>query len=218
VDLFAHPHLQLLREIGAQQDLRGVTGLLQRRDAAALHRPPDIRHTLFEGGIDALDAEERLGLLAGDQALAQDGGRRSHDVRLLAQALHVGAVVRNPAGPEHVDVRGGAQDPVAQLPLQAGHEREGNHQRHDANDHTEGGDGGDDRDERLLAPGKEVAQGDVQLEGEVHGSTDARDVVGAALVAARPATSTRTETGGHEARPYSVSLFSAASTGTGSHP
>ena len=64
-----------------------------------------------------------------------------------------------------VDVRVRAEDAIAQLLLEPGHQRERDDQRHDADRDAERRDERDDRDERLLALGEQVAQRDVQLEG-----------------------------------------------------
>ena len=69
---------------------------------------------------------------AGDQRLAEDRRRRADDVRHLPQLVGLGAVVGDAAGLPDVDVRVRAEDAVAQLLLQAGHQRQRDDQRHHA--------------------------------------------------------------------------------------
>ena len=52
------------------------------------------------------------------------------------------------------------------LVLQPGHQRQGDHQRHDADRHAERRDERDDGDERLLPLGEQIPQGDVELKGD----------------------------------------------------
>src|SRR6185503_6027399 len=61
----------------------------------------------------------------------------------------------------------GSDDAVAQLLLEAGHQRQGDHQRHHADRHAQRRDRRDDRDESLLPLREEVPEGDVQLERQL---------------------------------------------------
>jgi hypothetical protein len=66
-----------------------------------------------------------------------------HDLPVVVEGLVAAA--------EDADVRGRAEDLRPDLALEAGHEAEGDHQRHHSHHDPEDGDGGDDGDERLLA-------------------------------------------------------------------
>ena len=72
-----------------------------------------------------------------------------------------------PSALPDVDVRGRAEDPIAQLLLEPGHQRQRDDERHHADRHAERRDERDDRDERLLALGEQIAERDVQLEGDM---------------------------------------------------
>ena len=95
--------------------------------------------------------------------------RDADDARHLLQLLHLRVDVGDARTRrlEDVDVRRGAEDAVAQLALQAGHQRQRDEQRHDADHHADDRDERDERDERLLAPREQVAEGDEQLEGQI---------------------------------------------------
>ena len=73
-----------------------------------------------------------------------------------------------PRGVPDVDVRIRADDAVAELLLQTGHQRQRDDERHDADGDAERRDERDDGDERLLPLGEQVAERDVELEGHVH--------------------------------------------------
>ena len=106
---------------------------------------------------------------AADQRLAHDRRRGADDAGHGQQLRHLGVVVLDAAGLPDVDVRRRAEDAIAQLALQAGHQRQRDDQRHDADGDADRRDQRDDRDERLLAAGEQVAEGDEQL--EAHAST-----------------------------------------------
>ena len=61
-----------------------------------------------------------------------------------------------------------AKDPIAQLLLEAGHHRQRDDDRADADGDTDDRNQRDDRDERLLPLREQVADGDVELEGDLH--------------------------------------------------
>ena len=107
----------------------------------------------------------------GDQRLAENRRRGAQrrpapGASFAASALVVGDAAALP----DEDVRVRAEDAIAQLLLQPGHQRQRDDERHDADRHAERRDERDDGDERLLALGEQVAQRDVQLEGDVHAS------------------------------------------------
>src|ERR1700730_13197882 len=68
-------------------------------------------------------------------------------------------------------MRVGAEDAVAQFLLQPGHQRERDHERHDADGDAQRGDERDDGNEGLLALGEQIPQRDVELERRVQGQS-----------------------------------------------
>ena len=166
----AHSHRQLRGQILPNQNaVRFVFGPRgQRVQAAAPHRADDVGDLRLERRIDALDLNRQRILAGGDQALTEDLRRRADDVRHLAQLLGLRVVVGDAARVPDVDVRVGADDAIAQLLLESGHQRQRDDQRHDADRHAERRDERDDRDERLLALGEQIAERDVEFEGDVH--------------------------------------------------
>ena len=85
-----------------------------------------------------------------DERLAEDRRRRADDVRHLAQRLDLGAVVRDAASASRRRRARSTEDAIAQLALQAGHQRQRDDERHHADGDAERRDERDDRDERLL--------------------------------------------------------------------
>jgi hypothetical protein len=66
-----------------------------------------------------------------DQAPAEHDRGSPDDIRQLAQAADVAIRVADAAGLEHGDVRGRPEQPVTQLVLQAGHQRQRDEECHD---------------------------------------------------------------------------------------
>ena len=77
-----------------------------------------------------------------DDAIAapDEGGGCADDARNLAQRRDFGAIVLNAGCLEHEDVRGRAEDAIAQLALQAGHHRHRDDEREHADGDAERGD------------------------------------------------------------------------------
>ena len=103
--------------------------------------------------VDALDLNRRADAAAEDQRLVENRGRGAQHPRHLPEPVGFGAVIRDAAALPDVDVRVRRENPVADLLLQAGHQRQGDDQRHDADGDAERGDERDDGDERLLPLG-----------------------------------------------------------------
>ena len=139
----------------------------QRVEVTARDRALQIRDLLLEHRIDALDLHG-LGLAHRRyEALTENLGRRPDHVGHLAQLLSFEMVIGNPACVPDVDVGARAEDAVAELLLETGHQRQCDDERHDADRHAKRGDERDDRDERLLPLRQQIPEGDVQLEGQV---------------------------------------------------
>jgi hypothetical protein len=126
---------------------------------------------LLEYRVDAFHLERLRLARDRDQALAENRRRRAEDVPHLAQLLRLGVIVVDAVRIPDVDVRVGAEDAIAELLLEPGHQRQRDDQRHDADRDPEGRDHRDHRDERLLSFGEQVPEGDVQLEGEFHSNS-----------------------------------------------
>ena len=137
---------------------------VERVGGALANRGLQLRDGHLARRVDALDVDEPQALLAGDHRLAEQRRRRALHARQLQHLLDLGVDVLDAADLEDVDVRGRADDAIAQLALQAGHQRERDEQRHHADGHAEHRDQRDQRDERLLAPRQQIAQGDEELE------------------------------------------------------
>jgi len=95
---------------------------------------------LLEYRIDALDLHRLRLSRRGNEALTENRRRRADDVGDLAQLVSFGAVVGDAAGVPDVDVRIRADDAVPELLLEAGHQRQRDDERHDADRHPERGD------------------------------------------------------------------------------
>src|SRR5439155_14056413 len=83
--------------------------------------------------------------------------------------LGLGAVVDDAALLPDVHVRVRSENAVAELALEAGHQRERDDERHHADNDAQRGNERDDGDERLLALGEQISERDVQLEGDIRG-------------------------------------------------
>ena len=159
-------HLQHLGEVRPDQDARDVVrSALERLGRALADRRLQLRDGHLADRVDALDVDEPQALLAGDHRLADQRRRRPLHAGQLPHLFDLGVDVLDTAGLEDVDVRGRADDAIAELALQAGHQRERDEQRHDPDGHAEHRDQRDQRDERLLAPRQQIPQCDEQLEG-----------------------------------------------------
>ena len=89
-------------------------------------------------------------------------------MRHLPESIDFGPCIDNAARLPHEHVRIRPEDPIAQLRLQAGHQRQRDHERHDANGDAERRDQRNDRNERLLPLGEQISEGNVEFEGHVH--------------------------------------------------
>ena len=165
-DAVAQADTQLLREVLAKDDARHrPLDRRQRVEAPRQHRSPDVGDAGLERRIDALDREELAAAGALRQPLSEHDRRRADDTRHGAHLLTSSSASTQPASLEHVDMRRRPDDAIAQLALQAGHQRQHDEQRHHADGHADGGDERDERDERLFPAGQQVADGDEELEG-----------------------------------------------------
>ena len=117
---------QLLGEVGADQDARRLIALLLRDgvDRPFDHRLREVRDLAFELRIDALDADELRPLLVRDEALALNRRRRADNARHGAQLGDLGGQIRQAGSLPDIDVGGSAENPVAQLALESGHQRQ----------------------------------------------------------------------------------------------
>ena len=96
-------------------------------------------------------------------ASADNGRAGSRNALDAAQPFDLGVVVGDPARLPDVDVCRRAQDTVAQLGLQPGHQCQGNNQGQDANRHANRGEQRHARDRRVLTAREEVSEGNKQL-------------------------------------------------------
>ncbi len=168
---------QFVRQLLANDDPRRLPlDGVQRLEAADLHRLLDVGHFGLEPRNDPFDGHETVLRRADDHPLPENRRRRAGHPRHLLQAADIRVVVGDAgaADLEHVDVRRGTDDAIAQFPLQAGHERERDEQRHDTDHDAESRDQRDERDEGLFAPGQQVTDRDEQLERQVHASVNAK--------------------------------------------
>ena len=166
---------QVPGQVHADQDAGHIFlgARLQVAHAPRRHRAPQVGDLGFQRRVDALERHKRIAALGAQQRLAQNGRRRADHAVQGAQLGDLLAVVHAEAvALPHVDVRASAEDPVAQLSLQPGHQRQRDDERRHAHRDAKGRDERDDRDERLLAPRQQVAEGDVEFEG--HWSTGSR--------------------------------------------
>ena len=169
-DRVADEGAQLLREALADHDAAPRRPLQRLRDGqvgqpAVGQRRRKLGSLRLQLRIDTLEPDERLPLAGEGQRLALHGGGRRNHPRHLQQLLRFLPVVVETACLPDVDVRGPSDDPVPDLLGQAGHQGEGDDEGHDPDQDPENRDERRARDRRLLAPGRQVAQRQVQLEG-----------------------------------------------------
>ena len=169
-DPVADVHAELLREILAEHDAVVIVLVprLQVRPASPPRSTSRFRDGRLELGIDAFEADERIGATRRRHRAADERRRRADNVRNLAQRLDFGAIVLYARGLEHERVRGRAENAIAQLALQAGHHRHRENEREHADRHAERGDERNDRDERLAPAAEQIAQSDLKLEWHVY--------------------------------------------------
>jgi len=134
--------------------------ILGNRIAAAgySYRPFDRRHT------PGANYARVAGLRPRDR-LAEDRRRGARHSRQGANTFDLRVIVGDPAGLPEIDVRLRSEDPVAQLVLQAGHERQHHDQCRDADGDPDRRDQRDHRNEGLPPLGEEIPEGDVEFEG-----------------------------------------------------
>ena len=91
----------------------------------------DVGNSRFEPRIDALHVDRGIRpVLCFDQPDGADGRGRTYHPLHRKDAFHVPLVVLNAADMPHVNVCSRAEDPIAQLSLQPGHQGERNDERH----------------------------------------------------------------------------------------
>ena len=158
---------------------------LQRPEAPLLHRARQFVHLRLERRIDPFDGDELIVPGGLDQRLADQHGRRAGDVRHRLQPLRLGVDVVEALRRQlrDIDVRRRAEDAIAQLALEAGHQRDRDDQRRDAHRHAERRDHRDQRNERLLAPGHQIPKRDVHLEAHIYFDSGSGPVAVAVAVA-----------------------------------
>ena len=96
--------------------------------------------------------------------------RGDHAVHRPDAPDHVRLVLDRAAVAHHHDVRVEAEDLVAQILLEAGHDGEHDVQRGDADRHPEERDGGDEGEERAAPAGAEVTEADEEFPAHDVGS------------------------------------------------
>ena len=149
-------------------------GVLTRRrdvvEAPPRDRVGHVGDARLELRVDPLDVDEHLTEAGPGERLALDRRRGGRDPLHRLELPCLGAVVGE-AAPEHlpdIDMRLGADDPIAHLLLQAGHQGQRDDQRGDPDRHAS------DRYQRragdgcLLPPRQQVAGRDVELKGKRH--------------------------------------------------
>ena len=162
----ADAHAELLRQILAQHDAVEIVlvSRLQILELARHHRLLDVRHGRLELGLDAFEADERIGARRRRHRAADARRGCANDLRNLAQRVDFGAIVLNAGGLEHERVCGRAENAIAQLALQARHHRHRDNEREHADGDAERRHNGNDRDERLPAPAEQIPQRDLEFE------------------------------------------------------
>jgi hypothetical protein len=168
-DRIANIDPELLREVAAEQNARRLAFRLrrQRGDTPLLHRLPDIGDASLERRVHAFQADERLGAVRDDQRFSENGRPGPDDALDFLKLLDLGLVVLDSTRLPYVDVGHRPEDAVAQLALQSGHQRERDHERHDAHGHAQRRDERNEGDERLLPARKQVPKRDEELESHV---------------------------------------------------
>jgi hypothetical protein len=156
-------HADLPRQIDAQDHAgQGVRRTHAEIFQAARDEPAaNVRDALFQRRVDALEphgAPVRSRRL--QQRLIAHDRRRGADHAGHLQPRQIARHVVESAVPVNVDVRAGSDDPIAQLALHAGHERQRDDERHHADADPEDRDGRNDGDERLAPARGQVAAGD----------------------------------------------------------
>ena len=134
-------HRQLVGEVASDDDSLRPTWLAhQRVEAARLHRATHVRDRRLQLRVHALDLQRQVLGGARDEAHPLHHGCGADDVGQLANALEVPLGVFDAADLEHVDVRRRSDETIAQLALQAGHQREGDEESHHPDGDAQYGD------------------------------------------------------------------------------
>ena len=157
----------LIRQVRADQDSRwSVASPRECGQRPVLDAAREIRHAPLERRIDALEGDERVAASGSEQRLAEDRRRHAGHPRDPPQPRRLGVVVGDAALLPDIHVCARPENPIPQLALQPGHERQRNDERRDPDRDPEHRDQRDERDERLLPLRKQVAPGDVEFEGQ----------------------------------------------------